>query len=117
MATTAITLGGLGIVLDAAWGFMRPLSPGVIGTGNPTPVAITTIVFGSAVIFAVVALLSRIFGALLLPRHTPQSEQVKTLPSAPVAVQLPASHLAGGSVTEHTTRNFERAYKELAASE
>ena len=118
LATTGIVLGGLGIIFTNAFELMRPMAPGLSRSGDATPVAVVMIVFGSALIFAVVALLIRLFGHLIAPRHQQPAQTPRELTGAPPLVQLPAPPSAVGSVTEHTTRNFEpRAYSEFGARE
>jgi hypothetical protein len=120
LATVTIVLGGLGIIISNATDLMRTF-PGEIRTGNPTPVAIVMLVFGSTIIFGVVGLLIRLFTHLIVPRHqqqAPPSQNSRPLASAPPPVQLPAPPSAVGSVTEHTTRNFEPSiYDKLRARE
>jgi hypothetical protein len=113
MATVAITLGGLGIVFTHAFDLMRwfPV-PGEGRAGNPTPVAIVMLVFGSLTILGVTGMLMRLFTHLLAPRahsSAPPARADHSMTAPPV--QLPAPPSAIGSVTEHTTRNFEAAYR------
>src|SRR5205085_7205102 len=107
--TVAITLGGLGIVFTHAFDLMRARFPGDVMTGNATPVAIVMLVFGSLTVFGVVAMLMRLFTHLIAPRQqeeAPPVQVARPFMSAP-PVQLPAPSQGVGSVTEHTTRNFE----------
>ncbi|HEY9232741.1 MAG TPA: hypothetical protein VIS78_11365 [Blastocatellia bacterium] len=115
LATVAITLGGLGIVFTHAFDLMR-MFPGEVRTGEATPVAIIMLVFGSLTIFGVVAMLMRLFGNLIMPRvHGHAAKGDRAMSAAPL-VQLPAPPSSVGSVTEHTTRNFEPSvYNKLRA--
>lgn len=119
LATVAITLGGLGIVFNQAYDLMRSRFPGDIVTGNPMPVAIVMVVFGSLTTFGVVALLIRLFTHLLVPQargHAAKGDEA--IHAAPPLIQLPAPPSSVGSVTEHTTRNFEPGiYDKLHARE
>src|SRR5688500_1434268 len=65
LATVAICLGGLGIVISHAFDLLRPLSPGQSMSADPTPIALAMIVFGSATIFGIAAMLIRLFSRLL----------------------------------------------------
>ncbi|MEN3334365.1 MAG: hypothetical protein V7641_3730 [Blastocatellia bacterium] len=120
MATVAIVLGGLGIVFTNAFDLMRTF-PGEVRSGNPTPVAIVMLVFGTLTVFGVVALLMRLFGHIIAPRHhqqAPPAQVGQSINSAPPLVQLPAPPSAVGSVTEHTTRNFDPSvYDKVRARE
>ncbi|HKP11703.1 MAG TPA: zinc ribbon domain-containing protein [Blastocatellia bacterium] len=120
MATVAIVLGGLGIITSNAFDLMRTF-PGETRTGNPTPVAIVMLVFGSLTVFGVVFLLMRLFTHLMVTRQHGEASPAgasHTLTAAPPPVQLPAPPSAIGSVTEHTTRNFEPSvYDKLRARE
>jgi hypothetical protein len=110
MATAVIVLAGLGIVFSHAYDLVRPTFGNENPSNNGTPVAILMIIFGSLTIFGVVALLVRLFTHIIAPRHHQQAPSVqagKSITSAPPLVQLPAPPSAVGSVTEHTTRNFE----------
>ncbi|HJQ70729.1 MAG TPA: hypothetical protein VKA70_17270 [Blastocatellia bacterium] len=117
LATVAICLGGLGIVVSHAFDLLAPLSPGQSRNTDPTPIALAMIVFGTTTVFGIAALLIRLFSRLL----TAQAEAGRTArfikPAAaeyPIA-QIPAQPVS--SVTEHTTRNFERLYEEQRARE
>src|SRR5215472_9599747 len=57
LATAVICLGGLGIVFTNAYDLVRPLPPGGSPGGNTTAIAIVMIVFGSAVVFGILAML------------------------------------------------------------
>ena len=118
LATVAITLGGLGIVFTHAFDLMR-MFPGEVRTGEATPVAIVMLVFGTLTITGVVAMLMRLFGHLVAPRPQGQpAKNDKAIHAAPPLVQLPAPPSSVGSVTEHTTRNFEPGiYDKLHARE
>ena len=119
LATVAIVLGGLGIITSNAFDLMRTF-PGEVRTGNPTPVAIVMLVFGSLTVFGVVFMLMRLFTHLIATRHqhdTAATPASRTITAAP-PVQLPAPPSAISSVTEHTTRNFEPSvYDRLRARE
>jgi hypothetical protein len=121
MATVAIVLAGLGIVFSHAYDLMRLTFPGETRIGDATPVAIVMLVFGSLTIFGVVAMLMRLFTHIIAPRHhqqAPPAQVGKSITSAPPHVRLPAPPSAVGSVTEHTTRNFEPSvYDKLRARE
>jgi hypothetical protein len=120
LATIAIVLGGLGIVFSNAYDLVRPTFSNEVPHGDPTPVAIVMIIFGSTTVFGVVALLMRLFTHLIAPRahqaaHAAHAARDgKPLAVAPPHVQLPAPPSAVSSVTEHTTRNFEAAYRDAA---
>jgi hypothetical protein len=120
MATVAIVLGGLGIVFSNAFDLMRSF-PGETRVGEATPVAIVMLVFGSTTVFGVVAMLMRLFTHIIASRHhqqAPPAQVGQSINSAPPPVQLPAPPSAVGSVTEHTTRNFEPSvYDKLRARE
>lgn len=109
LATVAIVLGGLGIVYSHAYDLVRPTFGNETPHGNTTPVAIVMLVFGSLVVFGVVGLLVRLFGHLIAPRHhqAPPTQAGNAVTLAPPPMQLHAPPSAVGSVTEHTTRNFE----------
>ena len=110
LATVAITLGGLGIVISSAYDLVRPLFPGEVPRiGDPTPIAMTMIIFGALTILGVIALLFKLFtrmAGVSQPTNQP-APPPKSIASAPPSVQLPAPPSAMPSVTEHTTRNFE----------
>ena len=116
-ATVAICLGGLGIVISHAFDLLRPLHAGQSMSADPTPIALAMIVFGSATIFGIAALLIRLFSRLMsVPVEAARPAQfIKPgMAEYPVA-QIPAQPIS--SVTEHTTRNFERLYEEQRARE
>ena len=121
LATVTIVLGGLGIITSNAFDLMRTFPGGEVRTGNPTPVAIVMLVFGSLTIFGVVFMLMRLFTSLIATRHhhhTAATPANQPITAAPPPVQLPAPPSAIGSVTEHTTRNFEPSvYDKLRARE
>jgi hypothetical protein len=120
LATTAITLGGLGIVFSTVsrivspppWVANIPRNPGEI-----IPVAVPMIVFGTATVFLIVFMLIRLFIRLMnLPAASVQSEKYKqpgipqyrpSAVSAPPPPQIQAPPISMPSVTEHTTRNFD----------
>jgi hypothetical protein len=121
LATTAITLGGFGIlfstiariVVPAPWSVNVPRHPGEF-----IPIAITMIVFGSAAIFMIVFMLIRLFTRLMnLPQEPKRNEknsqsnadQFRPTPmNMPPQIQAPPISMP--SVTEHTTRNFDPVY-------
>jgi hypothetical protein len=121
LATIAIVLGGLGIVFSHAYDLVRPTFGNEMPHGNPTPVAIVMLVFGSLTIFGVVFMLMRLFTHLVASRthhETAATPASKSIAAAPPMVQLPAPPSAISSVTEHTTRNFEQSvYDKLRARE
>ncbi len=119
LATVAICLGGLGIVFSHAFDLARPLSPGQSMSVEATPIAMAMIMFGSATVFGIAALLIRLFSRLLAGfQETARPAQfVKPgVVEYPVA-QIPAPPVGMTSVTEHTTRNFDRVYEEQRARE
>ena len=121
MATALIVLIGLGIVFSNAYDLVRPTFANETRVSGATPVAIVMLIFGSLTIFGVVAMLMRLFSHIIAPRHqqhAPPAPVGKSVSSAPPLVQLPAPPSAVGSVTEHTTRNFEPSvYDKLRARE
>ena len=117
LATVAICLGGLGIIVSHAWELLAPLSPGQSRSADPTPIALAMIVCGSATVFGIAALLIRLFSRLLsAPNEVARPAQIikPGIAEYPVA-QMPGQPMS--SVTEHTTRNFERLYEEQRARE
>jgi hypothetical protein len=118
LAMITIVLGGLGIVCTSAFDLMRASDT---HNGNPTPVAIVMLVFGSLTIFGVVFMLMRLFTHMIGTRShhgTMATPASKNIAAAPPLVQLPAPPSAISSVTEHTTRNFEQSvYDKLRARE
>ena len=112
LATTAITLIGLGVVFSIAQELMQPSRWGPIPQPTPDshiPVALVMIAFGSMTIFGVVFLLIRLFMKLM---HLPQDPSRRERRSAQISpdyrphqLQPPPMHMP--SVTEHTTRNFD----------
>jgi hypothetical protein len=116
LASTVITLGGLGIVFTHAFDLMKPLGFGVASNGNPMPIAIVMLALGSTTIFGVVALLIRLFTRLLTaPAPEASAPVIKSIASAPAYPQLGATP---SSVTEHTTRTFRPpVYDEAQARE
>ena len=117
LATVAICLGGLGIVFSHAFELVRPLSPGQSMSAEATPIAMAMILFGSATVFGIAALLIRLFSRLLnSPQEIARPAQfIKPGMAEYPAAQIPAPPIS--SVTEHTTRNFERMYEEQRARE
>jgi hypothetical protein len=118
MATTAITLGGLGIVFSTVERIVRVPTYGPPMPRNPAeiiPVAIPMIVFGTATVFLIVFMLIRLFIRLMnLPqeqKHPEKSKQPVAHEYRPSAVSVPpqisAPPISMPSVTEHTTRNFD----------
>ncbi|HXG92266.1 MAG TPA: zinc ribbon domain-containing protein [Blastocatellia bacterium] len=114
LATVAICLGGLGIVISSAYDLARPIFSNEMRSGDPTPVAITMIVFGSVtvlgVIFMLIKLFARIAGITEPPRES--SQKIKSVVSAPPVAQIAAPPAVMPSVTENTTRSFEQVYRE-----
>ena len=110
LAATGVCLGGLGIVFTNALNMMKPPILGAPVPGDRTTITIVMITLGTATIFGVVALLIRLFSRLLLP---PQERMAKdgsreTAASGYAAAQLPEPPGVMPSVTEHTTRTFDR---------
>lgn len=113
LATTAITLGGLGITFGLVEDIARTI-PGV--PRNPAevvPVVIPMIIFGSMTVFLIVFMLIRLFTRLMnLPPEPKRAEKSKPAMAydyrphqpTPQHQQIPAPPV---SVTEHTTRNFD----------
>ena len=119
LATVAICLGGLGIVFSHAFDLARPLGPGQASSLDVTPIALAMIIFGSTTVFGIAALLIRLFTRLITGlQETPQPAQFirPGVAEYPVA-QIPAPPVGMASVTEHTTRNFDRVYEEQRARE
>jgi hypothetical protein len=84
-----------------------------------TPIAMAMIIFGSATVFGIAALLIRLFSRLLAGlQETARPAQFINpgVTEYPVA-QIPAPPVGMSSVTEHTTRNFDRVYEEQRARE
>jgi hypothetical protein len=111
IATAVITLGGLGIVFGHALDMARPAPwGGQSAVGNPTAIVMAMIAFGSMTIFGVVAMLIRLFTRVLgSAQESSRSNQVSAQAFNPQSVtQLPAPPAAVSSVTEHTTRTFDR---------
>jgi hypothetical protein len=118
LATTAITLGGLGIVFSQVTDIVTP-QPWATGMprhpGEFIPVAVPMIVFGTTAVFLIVFMLIRLFIRLMnLPSEPSRSEKRKqhAIPQyRPSAVNVPpqiqAPPISMPSVTEHTTRNFD----------
>ncbi|HMG34424.1 MAG TPA: zinc ribbon domain-containing protein [Blastocatellia bacterium] len=125
LATTVITLGGLGIVLSAAYSISRPFGPIPINS-QLTAITIITIIFGSSAIFGIVALLisfvSRMMGlqsSETNSRAMQENTAVGKLAGEAVPLQLrQPSFPIGSSVTEHTTRTFnDPRYREEHSSD
>lgn len=115
LASVAITLGGLGIVISTVFDLMRPLSEGEIArTGDPSPVVVAMLVLGAGTIVTVVALLIKLFLKMsgISQPENPSVTPPKSITSAPPVAGLPAPSAPMPSVTEHTTRNFDAIYKE-----
>ena len=102
LATAAISLIGLGIVFASASALAgRPN----VDEGIP----IVMLVFGSATVFGIVAMLITLISRLMGLAQKPER---KAELKSPVANEHPAAQIAEppigmSSVTEHTTRNFE----------
>jgi hypothetical protein len=114
LATVAICLGGLGIIFTHAFDIMSPLSPGLTRTGDPMPIAILMIIFGSLSVFGICALLIKLFARLLLaPQETPRPASLNNrgvVAPPPAQIAAPPRHIS--SVTENTTRNFDKSLYE-----
>jgi hypothetical protein len=123
LATTAITLGGLGIVFSHVTDIVTP--PPWAGNiprhpGEFIPVAVPMIVFGTAAIFFIVFMLIRLFIRLMnLPPEPSRSDKRNhhsgnqyrpSQVSTPTPQQIQAPPMAVPSVTEHTTRNFDPVF-------
>lgn len=123
LATTAITLGGLGIVFSHVTDIVTP-PPWAGGIprhpGEFIPVAIPMIVFGTTAIFLIVFMLIRLFIRLMNLPPEPSRSAKDRQPIAnqyrPAQMnvapppQIQAPQIAVPSVTEHTTRNFDPVY-------
>lgn len=119
LATTAITLGGLGIVFSHVTEIVtpQPWAPNLQRHASEfVPVAVPMIVFGTAAIFLIVFMLIRLFIRLLNlppePARTEKHKQQAVPQYRPSAVHVPpqqiqAPPISMPSVTEHTTRNFD----------
>jgi hypothetical protein len=122
MATTAITLGGLGIIfshvvniVSPRWGAGIPRNP-----GETIPIAILMIVFGTTAVSIIVFMLIRLFIRLMNlppePKRTAKNSQPiadqfrSTHMNVPPPPQIQAPPISRPSVTEHTTRNFDPVY-------
>ena len=119
LATVAICLGGLGIVFSTAFDLARPLSVGQSPSVDATPIAMAMIIFGSATVFGISALLLRLFTRLIRGiQETPRPARfIKPGVTEYPQAQIPAPPIGMTSVTEHTTRNFDRLYEEQRARE
>jgi hypothetical protein len=120
LATTAITLGGLGIIFSQVSRVVTP-PPWAASVsrdaGDVVPIVVPMILFGTATIFLIVFMLIRLFIRLMnLPAAPMHSEKQKpsAIPqyrpsavSAPPPPQIQAPPVSMPSVTEHTTRNFD----------
>ncbi len=122
MATTAITLGGLGIVFSHVEDIVSPRG----GTNIPRhpgefiPISIVMTVFGTTAVFFIVFMLIRLFIRLMnLPPEPSRSAKNKqpiinqyrpTHMNVPTPPQIQAPPMSVPSVTEHTTRNFDPVY-------
>jgi hypothetical protein len=110
VATTAIVLGGFGILFTMTVGLIGPQPPGL---GPPahdaTAVAGMMVAFGSATIGLVTLMVIKLFTRLMgFGATNEKSEQrLRRFANAPGATQLPPPPISMESVTEHTTRNFE----------
>lgn len=119
LATVAVCLGGLGIVFSTALKIMRP--PIIGGTvGEPTLVASLMIAFGTTTVFAISAMLIRLFTRLLTrddeKGHVSRSRARQSGNYSHAQLGEPPPGIA--SVTEHTTRNFDPLrFKEPGARE
>lgn len=109
LASVAITLGGIGIVFSHAWELVSPQFQGPRAS-DTTMVAMTMIIFGSATIFGIMALLIRLFTRVIGAHlDSPQlAKVIKPVAGVSAHAQMPAMPAPASSVTEHTTRNFGR---------
>jgi hypothetical protein len=108
LATVIVGLGGLGIVFNHARELVRPLYPGSTAQEFAPIVALVMVVFGSASVFGIVALLLRLFYRLLgIPFGSQRfgSESRPNYRPSPI----PGAASVVSSVTEQTTRNFDPA--------
>ena len=110
VATGAIVLGGLAIVLTYTLGLIGPQPPGFAPPAHDAVVvAGMMVLFGSAAIVLSTLMLIKLFARVM--GFGSLSEQpartAKALPSAARPTQIPGQPVAVLSVTEHTTRNFE----------
>jgi hypothetical protein len=120
MAIVTISLGGIGIVFDFASNIIRPTPWGQQPHGDATMIAVMMLVFGSLTVFGSAVLLIRLFSKLLLPSDQKEQRNKKSDKSEDARYAPPQlqSHLpAAMSVTEHTTRNFEKQYKQPVTHE
>jgi len=116
-AIVIIVLGGLGIISETVHNLMQPpyYAP-QMNTDSHIPVAIPFVVFGSLAIFAVSFFLIRLFSQLMGLRQPKPEVAKKTehrlhdFRPAPPQIQAPPImvHSTPPSVTEHTTRNFDK---------
>ncbi|HWP44544.1 MAG TPA: zinc ribbon domain-containing protein [Blastocatellia bacterium] len=112
LATVAVCLGGLGIVFTNALDIMSP-SPWGGSKGEPTLVAALMIAFGSATVFGIAAMLIRLFMRITGIQGRDSSSDVRRSASSSYRpAQLPEPSPVVGSVTEHTTRNFDKTFYE-----
>lgn len=110
LASVAITLAGLGIVFSHALDLARPWGgapPSPVG--DPTPIVMVMIIFGSATIFGVVAMLIRVITRLasLAPEPARAAKMEAPILNSPNVAQIPPP-INIPSVTEHTTRTFDQ---------
>ncbi|MCI0490124.1 MAG: hypothetical protein L0229_26320 [Blastocatellia bacterium] len=105
LATTAIGLGGLGIVFATA-------SELAGRSGVDEGIPIVMLIFGSATVFGIIALLittlSRAMGLSQKPEQ--QGKRRTRVAGEHRAAPRLAPPAASSSVTEHTTRNFEQLH-------
>jgi hypothetical protein len=116
LASIVICLGGLGIVVSHAFDLLQPMRPDMVRPGDPAPIAITMIVFGSATIFGVIALLIRLF-TRIMGISEPRDETAKSAGpfqrnTSPQQAQLSPPPSSIPSVTENTTRTFDPIYRD-----
>ncbi len=110
LASIAITLGGLGIVISCAYDLLRPLYPGETRTGDPTMGAAIMLIFGTLTVLGVTGLLVRFASRMIAGEQSRESPKFgKQISAAPDAAQIQAPPKSVGSVVEHTTRNFDIA--------
>jgi hypothetical protein len=108
LAATAIALGGLGMVLGVVFTSL-PTNP----SDGAIAIGIVALIFGSLTVFGIVAMLLRVLARLMGVAVSPGKiyrviENAKSKPPVYSPVQIPAPPIPlGGSVTEHTTRNFD----------
>ncbi|GEM_PF-749852 len=126
VAIIVIVLGGLGIISETVQELMQPppWAP-QSNTNSHIPVAIPFVVFGSLAIFGVSFFLMRLFSQMMgLKQEKPElknkhGHRMSDYRQAPPQIQAPPIilHNPPPSITEHTTRNFDKAQVRERAAE